>query len=116
MHIGNLNEMCRHVLSRAPFDFAALRSGRAVREHSVRAERNPQGEVEASTALSTNDLGKLYKEGRSDVEYLAFPILFPGSAWEHSPNGAYLMRVSTMTGIFRVVFFAYSAKAGICSA
>ena len=30
----------------APFDFAPLRSGRAV-SVSVRAERNPQGEVEA---------------------------------------------------------------------
>jgi hypothetical protein len=29
-------------------------------ERSVRAERNPQGEVEAWTAISTNDLGNLY--------------------------------------------------------
>jgi hypothetical protein len=43
--IGNLNEMFRKILC-SPFDFATLRSGRAVAV-SVRAERNPQGEVEA---------------------------------------------------------------------
>ena len=47
--------MC-HRTARSPFDFAALRmSGLSF----VRAERNPQGEVEAWTAISTNDLGNL---------------------------------------------------------
>ena len=57
VYIGNLNEMFRGYLC-PPFDFAALRSGRAV-SVPVRAERNPQGEVEAWTALGTNDLGNL---------------------------------------------------------
>jgi len=40
----NLNEMFRTVFP-ASFDFALLRSGRAVSD-PVRAERNPKGEVE----------------------------------------------------------------------
>jgi len=41
----NLNEMYRKDPC-PPFDFAALRSGRAV-SVLVRAERNPEGEVKA---------------------------------------------------------------------
>jgi len=38
--------ICGETVLSAPFDFAALRSGRAV-SASVRAERTPLGEVEA---------------------------------------------------------------------
>jgi hypothetical protein len=49
--------MCRNDFC-PPFDFASLRSGRAV-SGPVHAERNPEGEVEAEAALATNDLGEL---------------------------------------------------------
>ena len=92
-HIGNLNEMCRHTARRPSTSLRYAQDERFSAPFVLSVTRRVKSKHERR--IGTNDLGKLYKEGRSDIEYLAFTILFPGRAWEHSPNGAYLMRVST---------------------
>jgi hypothetical protein len=50
---------CVIVLRARPSTSLRYAQDERVKLRSVRAERNPQGEVEAWTAISTNDLGNL---------------------------------------------------------